>query len=109
MTDQAPEIHVDIVELTPDPPTVGQADLVVRLTDADNSPLTGASVSLKADMTHAGMTPVFGQAIEDGDGRYRTTFEWTMAGDWILTVTGTLADGRTFQRELQTSVAIDGG
>ncbi len=109
VTDQAPEIQVDIVDLRPDPPTLGEADLVIRLSDADGSPLSGASVSLKGDMTHAGMTPVFSDAVDEGDGRYRTTFEWTMAGDWILTVTGTLADGRAFQRELQVGVAADGG
>jgi hypothetical protein len=32
-----------------------------------------------------------------------------MAGEWILTVSGTLADGRAFQRELQVGVAADGG
>jgi hypothetical protein len=32
-----------------------------------------------------------------------------MAGDWILMVSGRLEDGRTFQRELQVSVAAEGG
>jgi hypothetical protein len=108
-TDQAPDVEVDIVELTPDPPAVGEAVLVVQITGADGSPLSGASVSLKADMTHAGMTPVFSDAVDQGDGRYRTTFRWTMAGDWILTINGTLQDGRTLHRELQLSVSADGG
>jgi hypothetical protein len=108
-TDQAPDLRVEIVELRPDPPSVGEVVLTMRLTDARGSPLSGANLELKADMTHAGMTPVFGNVIDEGEGIYRSTFEWTMAGDWILTVSGTLEDGRVFHRELQVSVATDGG
>lgn len=107
--DQAPDLRVDVVELRPDPPIVGEAVLELQLSDAAGSPVQGASVELKADMTHAGMTPVFGDVVDEGDGSYLSTFEWTMAGDWILTVSGTLEDGRTFHRELQVSVASDGG
>jgi hypothetical protein len=108
-TETATDVRVDLVELRPDPPAVGQAILVIRLTDAAGSPVEGASVDLKADMTHAGMTPVFGDVTDQGNGLYRTSFEWTMAGDWVLTVSGKLEDGRNFQRELQVSVAADGG
>jgi hypothetical protein len=108
-TDQAPDLRVELVDLQPDPPVVGQAILVLRLTDGSGNPMSGASVDFKADMTHAGMTPVFGDVTEQGGGLYRTMFEWTMAGDWILSVSGTLQDGRTFRRELQVSVSPDGG
>ncbi|OGO70653.1 MAG: hypothetical protein A2Z37_00715 [Chloroflexi bacterium RBG_19FT_COMBO_62_14] len=71
--------------------------------------MTGASVSLKADMTHAGMAPVLDDAEEVGEGLYRMSFEWTMAGDWVLTVSGTLEDGRGFEHVLLVSVVGQGG
>ncbi|HLC04278.1 MAG TPA: FixH family protein [Anaerolineales bacterium] len=109
MTDQAPEIQVEVVELQPDPPAVGEAMLVFRLSGPQSAPVTGATVSLTTDMTHAGMVSAVADAKDEGNGLYRTTFEWTMAGDWILTVTGTLDDGRTFRRVLQVNVPGEGG
>ncbi len=38
-------------------------------------------------------------------GVYRTDLEWTMAGDWIVTVTATLADGQTVEQQFDLSVA----
>lgn len=109
LTETASDVRVELVELQPDPPIVGQAVLVIRLTDASGSPVEGASVDVKADMTHAGMSPVFGHVTDQVNGLYRASFEWPMAGDWILMVSGRLEDGRTFQRELQVSVAAEGG
>jgi hypothetical protein len=41
-----------------------------------------------------------------GDGRYTVPLGWTMAGDWQVTVTVTLADGQqveqTFDQEVVT-------
>jgi len=108
-TDQAPHLRLDIVELRPDPPAVGQATLLVRLSDQEGRPIEGATMSLRADMTHAGMAPVLEDAEEVGEGLYRVSFEWTMAGDWVITVSGTLEDGRTIRRELQVSVPSGGG
>lgn len=108
-TDQAPDVRVEIIDLRPDPPSVGEAVLEFRLTDRGGMALSGADLDLKADMTHAGMIPVFGDVVDEGDGVYRSTFEWSMAGDWILTVSGNLQDGRVIQRQLEVSVATDGG
>ncbi len=84
------------IELTADPnePTIGPARWRVTLTDTAGAPVEGASVALRGDMTHAGMAPVEAAATEQGDGVYLANFEWTMAGDWIVTVTAGLPDGR---------------
>lgn len=37
-------------------------------------------------MSHAGMVPVLAEARETDPGIYHAEFEWTMAGDWIVTV-----------------------
>ena len=39
------------------------------------------------------MAPVVADVIERGDGEYEAPLQFTMAGDWILLVTGQLPDG----------------
>ena len=59
-------------------------------------------------MSHAGMAPVFAEAKELEPGRYRSTFELSMAGDWFVLVTVTLPDNRKFERQFEIKgVAID--
>ena len=56
-------------------------------------------------MSHAGMQPVSGEAQEQGSGDYIVEgFQFTMGGDWILTVRATLPDGTQVQKNVQ----IDG-
>lgn len=65
----------------------------VTLLDADGRPVEDATVTIRGDMSHAGMAPVEATAAHSGDGIYTADFEWTMTGDWIVTVTATLAGG----------------
>lgn len=77
-------------------PTVGDATIVVRLSRApDNTPINDAQkIAIKADMTHAGMIPVLVETTNKGeDGYYHIPITFTMAGDWVLNITATLADG----------------
>jgi hypothetical protein len=46
------------------------------------------------------MQPVFAAAREVGPGRYEARLDLTMAGDWILLIDATLADGRTLRRQV---------
>ena len=50
-------------------------------------------------MSHPGMAPVVADVVERGDGVYDAPLQFTMAGDWILLVTGQLADGRGLKSE----------
>lgn len=95
------------IELVADPadPVIGPARWRITLLDADGAPVEGAVVSLRGDMTHAGMVPEEAAAVEDGAGVYRAEFEWTMAGDWIVTVTATLPDGRAATETFAYNVA----
>ena len=52
-------------------------------------------------MSHAGMTPVFADAPEVEPGRYRTSMELTMAGDWIVLVHLTLANGTKVDQQFE--------
>lgn len=97
------------LEITPEPPTVGEATLLVTLTDNEGNPITDATVAVNGDMNHAGMVPVEREVSENTDGVYEVPFEWTMGGDWILTVTAMLADDTTARQTFDvTGVSSDG-
>ena len=83
------------VTAQPEATAVGETILTITLTDADGRPITDATVQVRGDMSHAGMTPMLRSGLPEGAGEYVVPFEWTMAGDWIVTVEFTLADGRT--------------
>jgi len=64
-------------------------------------------------MSHAGMVPVEVAAVTDNadgtvDGRYRLPFVFSMLGDWIMTVTVTLADGTTVTQDIDATVGEAG-
>lgn len=86
------------------PPAIGPAPLQVRLTDTTGAGVTGAAVRVEGDMTHAGMVPVLTEAQEVGDGVYQADdMRFTMAGDWIITVTATV-DGKRSSTVLLVNV-----
>ena len=92
--DEAPDVQV-VLTPGPDSLTVGPITFDLTLWDADGQPIDGAGpVTLRGDMSHAGMKPVLATATAAGDGLYTADFEWTMAGDWTVTIEATLPDGR---------------
>jgi hypothetical protein len=96
--DDEGDLSVELA-LTPDPPLVGPATIVVTLHDADGQPISGAEMELEGTMTHAGMVPVFGAAAEKEPGRYETELEFTMGGDWVIIVRADLPDGGSLEKE----------
>lgn len=74
-------------------PPMGRSILRISLTDEAGDPVEGAAVSLRGDMNHAGMVPVEATASDLGAGIYEADFEWTMAGDWQVTVRAETAAG----------------
>ena len=80
---------------------VGESTLMITLTSAGGEQINDASLSVRGDMTHAGMTPVVREIDGGENGVYIVPFEWTMAGDWIITVDATLADGQTVTRRFE--------
>ena len=77
------------------------ATIMLRLTDASGKAVTGARVRLEGNMSHPGMTPVFADAQEIEPGRYGSSLQLSMAGDWIVLVHATLADGRKVERQFE--------
>ena len=94
-----PDVAVELT-VSPDPPLVGPATVVVTLHDADGQAIEGAEMQLEGTMTHAGMVPVFADADETSPGQYEAELEFTMGGDWVVIVRATLPDGRSLEREI---------
>lgn len=63
--------------------------------------MAGANLRLEANMSHAGMTPVFAGAEEIEPGRYQAMMELSMAGDWYVVVHVSLPDGRTWDQQFE--------
>lgn len=86
-------------EFAPHPACVGTVTVDFTLADAASKPLTGAHLTAEADMTHAGMSPVFGSVQENLPGRYESTLNLGMAGDWVILLHGTLPSGEKVERQ----------
>lgn len=97
------ELATDVVaELEFDPaPFVGEVRLGLSLKDSQGRPISGADLELEGNMNHAGMVPVFVDPDEVAKGEYSSNFEFTMGGDWLMTVRGTLPDGRELEHTLE--------
>ena len=87
-------------QVTPSPPAVGPATVTLDLRDAADRAVTGASLRLEGHMTHPGMAPVVADLRENAAGEYEAAITFSMAGDWVLVLTGELADGRRVHREM---------
>lgn len=95
-----------VITLTavPFPAHIGQTRLVIQVNGKDGQPIDDAHLSIKGDMTHAGMVPVLAEVDGGQNGVYEVPFEWTMAGDWVVSVSLQLPDGSTAQQRFDISV-----
>lgn len=90
-------------ELSGDP-ALGAAKLNVYILN-DGNGVSGAEVKVTGDMTHAGMVPVLADATEVEQGLYSSEgFEFTMAGDWIVTTEVELPSGEKGMDELKLTI-----
>lgn len=88
-------------EISPQPPRVGPVAITLKMTDRTGKAVHGARFTLEGNMSHAGMTPVFAEATEQGDGIYRAMLDLSMAGDWRVVTRATLPDGRKLEYEFE--------
>lgn len=77
-------------------PALTDSDTLVRfaLEHNDGTPAVGARLRAEAHMSHPGMEPVMADVIERANGFYETRLRLSMAGDWIVVVSGQLTGGR---------------
>ncbi len=54
-------------------------------------------------MSHAGMAPVFEDALETGPGQYQAHLNFAMAGDWVILLHLRLAGGQKLERQFHVS------
>jgi hypothetical protein len=96
--------------IAPTPPTIGEARIVVTLSDRAASSMEEAGgedvrVEIEGNMTHAGMTPVHARATREAPDRWVVAaFPFTMAGDWILTTRVSDGDELLSARDLRVRV-----
>lgn len=102
-------IQIDLTT-DPSPAVMGQSMLVIEVINSEGQEINDAVLQVKGDMSHAGMAPVLAEIDGGGEnGRYQVPFQWTMGGDWILTVTATLADGSTAEEQFDMQVTMGEG
>jgi len=91
-------------DLEPVPPAAGAAG-VARLTirDTEQRLVRGARLRLEGHMSHPGMAPVVAMMTERSDGTYEAPLEFTMAGDWVLVVTGDIPGVGHVTRQLEVA------
>jgi hypothetical protein len=85
--------------ISPQPARVGPVTVTLQLADAAAKPIAGARIALEADMSHPGMSPVFGEAKEVAPGQYQSQVRLGMAGDWVILLHATLPDGTKLERQ----------
>jgi hypothetical protein len=64
-------------------------------------------------MNHAGMVPVLAPPVRDNDdgavdGSYHISFQFTMLGDWIITVSVERPDGSEVEQNIEATVGSQG-
>ena len=74
------------VESNPSPAAVGDAELVFTITDANGNTIDGARVDVSADHTDMSGMGMSGAATDQGSGRYSINANFSMTGNWKLTV-----------------------
>ena len=79
---------------------MGVNTVTLRVADAAARPVMGARIGMEADMSHPGMSPVFGEAKEIEPGQYRGQLEFGMAGDWVILLHVVLPGGQKLERQI---------
>lgn len=99
------QVHI---AYTPDrhPAVGGDAAVTITLTDQHGNPITDATVHITGNMAHHGMLPISGTGQHTVNGQYVVPIRWTMAGDWLVTVKITLANGDQFEQTFDQQVVM---
>jgi hypothetical protein len=90
-----------VLTVTPMTPLVNQSATVeVTLRGRDGHAIDGATLEIEGHMAHPGMAPVIDTAVGRPGGVYAAPLSFSMAGDWVLFVSGHLADGRRIREQV---------
>jgi hypothetical protein len=104
---QQQDTSADPVKITlkTNPPelAVGQIELILDLKDITDQPLTGARVDVSADHTDMSGMTMSGPATEQEDGKYAVTADFSMSGNWKITVY-IRKDNLDFKKEIDLKI-----
>ena len=91
------------VSTNPNPAMMGDIELVFTITDEHGSTIEGATVDVSVDHTDmTGMT-MGGAATDQGGGKYAINANFSMSGNWKLTVY-VRKDGLDYKEDLEFKV-----
>lgn len=79
------EVNIQ-VESNPSPAMMGDMELILVITDGNGNPIEGATVDVSADHTDMMGMGMSGLATEQGAGRYSINANFSMSGNWKITV-----------------------
>ena len=89
---------------------VGESTLLITVRDADgNAVQNPGTLSVRGDMDHAGMIPVFGESKTAVDGVFTVPFQWTMAGGWIVEASLKLDSGDVVTQNFNLEIMREAG
>ena len=91
------------VETNPNPPMMGDIEVILNVTDANGNPIEGATVDVSAD--HIDMTgmDMSGAATDQGSGKYAINTNFSMSGNWKLKVY-VRKEGLDYSEEIDLSI-----
>ena len=91
------------VSTNPNPAMMGDIELVFTITDEHGSTIEGATVDVSVDHTDmTGMT-MGGAATDQGGGKYAINANFSMSGNWKLTVY-VRKDGLDYKEDIEFKV-----
>lgn len=91
------------VETSPNPAAMGDVELVLTITDAQGNPIEGATVDVEVDHTDMTGMGMNGAATDQGGGRYSINANFSMSGNWKLTVY-VRKDGLDYQEDIDLKI-----
>ena len=92
------------LESKPSPASVGDAELIFTITDASGNPIEGATVDVSADHTDMSGMGMNGTATDQGFGKYSINANFSMSGNWKLTVYVRNGQGLDYKEEIEFKV-----
>jgi hypothetical protein len=87
---------------SPNPPATGDVELTITLSDPSGRPVDNAQVDLLA--SHTGMAGMDLQGQATAQGRYTITADFSMSGDWKVTVEVRGMTGQTIRKDFDLPV-----
>ena len=89
-TERTQENTTDLVTITlstnPITPVVGKTEMILEIQDEEGQPLSDAKVEVSADHSDMSGMTLTGIASEQEDGKYAIDAEFSMSGNWKVTV-----------------------